>query len=74
MLALFSDTRGDLVAEADECGNVSRQLSVLTSIADIQVAKEVTFMEPRTRPTVVLIDALGSRRKTSKSRPSHSRH
>ncbi|KAJ6146718.1 hypothetical protein N7497_008700 [Penicillium chrysogenum] len=41
--------------------------------ADIQVAKEVTFMEPRTRPTVVLIDALGSRRKTSKSRPSHSR-
>ncbi|KAJ5470260.1 hypothetical protein N7530_007617 [Penicillium desertorum] len=41
--------------------------------ADIQVAKEVTFMEPRTRPTVVLIDALRSRPKTSKSRPSHSR-
>ncbi|KAJ6132209.1 hypothetical protein N7471_007424 [Penicillium samsonianum] len=41
--------------------------------ADIQVAKEVTFMEPRTRPTVVLINALGSRSKTSKSRPSHSR-
>ncbi|CAG8886791.1 unnamed protein product [Penicillium nalgiovense] len=41
--------------------------------ADIQVAKEVTFMEPRTRPTVVLIDALGSRSKTSKSRSSHSR-
>lgn len=41
--------------------------------ADIQVAKEVTFMEPRTRPTVVLINALGSRPKTSKSRPSHSR-
>ncbi|CAG8899820.1 unnamed protein product [Penicillium egyptiacum] len=40
--------------------------------ADIQVAKEVTFMEPRTRPTVVLINALESRSKASKSRPSHS--
>ncbi|KAJ5322595.1 hypothetical protein N7452_010884 [Penicillium brevicompactum] len=37
--------------------------------ADIQVAQKVTFMEPRTRPTVVLINALGSR-KTPKSRPS----
>ncbi|OQD59956.1 hypothetical protein PENPOL_c036G08250 [Penicillium polonicum] len=41
--------------------------------ADIQVAKEVTIMEPGTRPTVVLINALESRSKTSKSRPSHSR-
>lgn len=40
--------------------------------ADIRVAKEVTIMEPRTRPTVVLIKALGPRSKTSKSRP-HSR-
>ncbi|CAG7919298.1 unnamed protein product [Penicillium olsonii] len=38
--------------------------------ADIQVAQKVTFMEPRTRPTVVLINALGSRSKSSKSRPS----
>ncbi|KAJ5354060.1 hypothetical protein N7541_006624 [Penicillium brevicompactum] len=30
--------------------------------ADIQVAQKVTFMEPRTRPTVVLINALGSRK------------
>lgn len=37
--------------------------------ADIQVAQKVTFMEPRTRPTVVLINALGSR-KTPRSRPS----
>lgn len=37
MLALFSDTRGDLVAEADECGNVSRQLSVLTSIERVRL-------------------------------------
>ncbi|KAJ5926733.1 hypothetical protein N7516_008506 [Penicillium verrucosum] len=41
--------------------------------ADIQVAKEVTIMEPGTRPTVVLINRLGSLSKTSKSRPSHSR-
>ncbi|KAJ5602808.1 hypothetical protein N7537_005764 [Penicillium hordei] len=41
--------------------------------ADIQVAKEVTITEPGTRPTVVLINALGSLPKTSKSRPSHSR-
>ncbi|KAJ5197192.1 hypothetical protein N7449_007671 [Penicillium cf. viridicatum] len=41
--------------------------------ADIQVAKEVTITEPGTRPTVVLINALGSLSKTSKSRPSHSR-
>ncbi|CAG8118217.1 unnamed protein product [Penicillium salamii] len=38
--------------------------------ADIQVAQKITFMEPRTRPTVVLINALGSRSKSSKSRPS----
>lgn len=37
MLALFSDTRGGLVAEADECGNVSRQLSVLTSIERVRL-------------------------------------
>ncbi|KAJ5462974.1 hypothetical protein N7475_007918 [Penicillium sp. IBT 31633x] len=41
--------------------------------ADIQVAKKVTIMEPPTRPTVVLINALGSRPKSSRSRPSHSR-
>ncbi|CAI7605173.1 unnamed protein product [Penicillium glandicola] len=41
--------------------------------ADIQVAKKVTLMEPRTRPTVVLIHALGSRSKASKSRSGHSR-
>ncbi|KAJ9487133.1 hypothetical protein VN97_g6191 [Penicillium thymicola] len=41
--------------------------------ADIQVAKEVTIMEPGTRPTVVLINRLGSLSKTSKSRPSHPR-
>ncbi|KAJ5416940.1 uncharacterized protein N7487_000490 [Penicillium crustosum] len=41
--------------------------------ADIQVAKEVTIMEPGARPTVVLINALESRSKTSKSRPIHSR-
>ncbi|KAJ5958417.1 uncharacterized protein N7479_005567 [Penicillium vulpinum] len=40
---------------------------------DIQVATKVTIMEPRTRPTVVLINALGSQLKASKSRPSHSR-
>ncbi|CAI7670255.1 unnamed protein product [Penicillium viridicatum] len=40
--------------------------------ADIQVAKEVTIMEPGTRPTVVLINALESQSKTSKSRSSHS--
>jgi hypothetical protein len=37
MLALFSDTRGDLVAEADECGNVSRRLSVLTSVDRVRL-------------------------------------
>jgi hypothetical protein len=37
MLALFSDTRGGLVAEADECGNVSRQLSVLTNIERVRL-------------------------------------
>jgi hypothetical protein len=41
--------------------------------ADIQVAQKVSFMEPRTRPTVVLINALGSRSKSSKLRSSHSR-
>ncbi|KAJ5836729.1 hypothetical protein N7447_002755 [Penicillium robsamsonii] len=41
--------------------------------ADIQVAKKVTMVEPRTRPTLVLINALGSRSKASKSRLSHSR-
>ncbi|KAJ5360558.1 hypothetical protein N7517_009749 [Penicillium concentricum] len=41
--------------------------------ADIQIAKKVTMTEPRTRPTLVLINALGSRSKASKSRPSHSR-
>ncbi|KAJ5518134.1 hypothetical protein N7453_000556 [Penicillium expansum] len=41
--------------------------------ADIQVAKEVTIMEPGTRPTVVLINALGSRSMPSKPRPSHNR-
>ncbi|KAJ5512434.1 hypothetical protein N7463_001986 [Penicillium fimorum] len=41
--------------------------------ADIQVAKKVTIVEPRTRPTLVLINALGSRSKASKSRPGHSR-
>lgn len=41
--------------------------------ADIQVAQQVTFMDPRTRPTVVLINALGSRSKGSKSRPTYSR-
>lgn len=41
--------------------------------ADIQVAQQVTFMDPRTRPTVVLINALGSRSKGSKSRPNYSR-
>lgn len=41
--------------------------------ADIQVARKVSFMEPRTRPTVVLINALGPRSKGSKSRSSHSR-
>ncbi|EKV12928.1 hypothetical protein Pdw03_7231 [Penicillium digitatum] len=40
---------------------------------DIQVAKKVTIMEPGTRPTLVLINALGPRSKTSKPRPSHSR-
>ncbi|KAJ5794989.1 hypothetical protein N7457_001588 [Penicillium paradoxum] len=40
--------------------------------ADIQIAKSVTMMEPPTRPTVVLINALGSRTKGSKSRPSNS--
>jgi hypothetical protein len=40
--------------------------------ADIQVARKVSFMEPRTRPTVVLIHALGSRSKGSKSRSNHS--
>ncbi|KAJ5165265.1 uncharacterized protein N7500_007095 [Penicillium coprophilum] len=40
--------------------------------ADIQIAKRVTMMEPRTRPTLILINALGTRSK-SKSRPSHSR-
>ena len=37
MLFLFSDTRGDLVAEADECGNVSRRLSVLTSMERVRL-------------------------------------
>ncbi|KAF4762835.1 hypothetical protein N7455_010871 [Penicillium solitum] len=41
--------------------------------ADIQVAKEVTITEPGARPTVILINALESRSKTSKSRPIHSR-
>jgi hypothetical protein len=40
---------------------------------EIQVAQEVKFMEPRTRPTVVLINALGTRSRSSKSRSSHSR-
>ncbi|KAJ6002254.1 hypothetical protein N7522_007481 [Penicillium canescens] len=40
--------------------------------ADIQVAKKVTFMEPQTRPTVVLINALG-KRPSSRSRSNHSR-
>lgn len=41
--------------------------------ADIQVAKKVTIMEPPTRPTLVLINALGSRSKSSKFRPSTPR-
>ncbi|KAJ5198932.1 hypothetical protein N7491_000502 [Penicillium cf. griseofulvum] len=41
--------------------------------ADIEVAKRVTFMEPRTRPTLVFINALGSRSKLSRSRASQSR-
>ncbi|CAI7587609.1 unnamed protein product [Penicillium discolor] len=41
--------------------------------ADIQVAKEVTITEPGARPTVILINALESRSKTSKPRPIHSR-
>ncbi|KAJ5991654.1 hypothetical protein N7499_003814 [Penicillium canescens] len=40
--------------------------------ADIQVAKKVTFMEPQTRPTVVLLNALG-KRPSSRSRSNHSR-
>ncbi|KAJ6038116.1 hypothetical protein N7460_007887 [Penicillium canescens] len=40
--------------------------------ADIQVAKKVTFMEPQTRPTVVLINALG-KGPSSGSRSNHSR-
>ncbi|KAJ6091068.1 hypothetical protein N7499_003224 [Penicillium canescens] len=39
---------------------------------DIQVAKKVTFMEPQTRPRVVLINALG-KRPSSRSRSNHSR-
>ncbi|KXG49848.1 uncharacterized protein PGRI_058160 [Penicillium griseofulvum] len=41
--------------------------------ADIEVAKQVTFMEPRTRPTLVFINTLGSRSKPSRSRSTHSR-
>ncbi|KAJ5104415.1 hypothetical protein NUU61_001762 [Penicillium alfredii] len=41
--------------------------------ADIQVAKQVTLMEPQTRPTLVFINSLGSRSKGSKSRPSAPR-
>ncbi|KAJ6018509.1 hypothetical protein N7499_003295 [Penicillium canescens] len=40
--------------------------------ADIQVAKKVTFMEPQTRPRVVLINALG-KRPSSRFRSNHSR-
>lgn len=39
--------------------------------ADIQVAKQVTFMEPQMRPTVVLINALG-KGPSPRSRSSHS--
>ncbi|KAJ5620992.1 hypothetical protein N7510_004976 [Penicillium lagena] len=43
--------------------------------ADIQVAKQVTIMQPSTRPTVVFINSLGQRSKGSRPRPtqSHSR-
>ncbi|KAJ5919645.1 hypothetical protein N7454_009480 [Penicillium verhagenii] len=41
--------------------------------AEIQIAKKITLMEPPTRPTLVFINALGSRSKTSRARPSHSR-
>ncbi|KGO68911.1 hypothetical protein PITC_077400 [Penicillium italicum] len=41
--------------------------------AEIQVAKEVTIMEPGSRPTVIFINALRSRPKASKPRPSHPR-
>ncbi|KAJ5575879.1 hypothetical protein N7535_002805 [Penicillium sp. DV-2018c] len=42
--------------------------------ADIQVAKKITILEPHTRPTLVFINALGPRGKSSRSRqPSHSR-
>ncbi|KAJ5775602.1 uncharacterized protein N7511_000613 [Penicillium nucicola] len=40
--------------------------------ADIQVAKKITFTEPRTRPTVVLINTL-AKRPTPRTRSSHSR-
>ncbi|KAJ5182515.1 hypothetical protein N7492_000131 [Penicillium capsulatum] len=41
--------------------------------AEIHVAKKVTLMEPPTRPALVFINSLGTRSKTSKPRPSHSR-
>lgn len=40
--------------------------------ADIQVAKQVTIMQPPTRPTLVFIDSPGQRSKGSRPRPSQS--
>jgi hypothetical protein len=56
MLVLFSDTRGDLVAEADECGNVSRQDTQFAPSATINRVSEIPSVlyfpaPPRTVPT-----------------------
>lgn len=41
--------------------------------AEIQIAKKITLMEPRTRPALVFINSLSSRSKNARSRPSRSR-
>lgn len=53
----------------------SSSASSLSSVgeADIQVARQVTIMEPPTRPTLVFINTVSSRSKCSKSRSSHTR-
>lgn len=41
--------------------------------AEVQTAKQVTMMEPPTRPTLVFINSLGPRSKAPKSRLNHPR-
>ncbi|KAJ5223377.1 hypothetical protein N7468_007919 [Penicillium chermesinum] len=41
--------------------------------AEIQVAQQITLLQPPTRPTLVFINALGSRSKSSKPRPTNAR-